>query len=156
MSRRPASATSLILAVLLAGSAAAQEPKPSRAFAVEAVGGALGSAAGVGVGLALTGPEQCGEDLGCALRALGTSGLLSSAAAPLGVRVAGAMGETRPSMGGAVIGSLAGVAAGVGMLKLLEESTRPGIRQVPALVVHSATHGIVTALGSRIGAALRR
>lgn len=150
---------SMLAAVMVATSAAApaQEAEPAGAYAIEAAGATLGSAAGLAAGLALSRPDRCGQDdVACIVQGLGAAALVSAAAAPLGVHVAGKVGETRPSLVGAAAGSVAGVAAAAGILKLLEEADAWGAEGIPAAVVYSVTHGVLTALGSRIGASLRR
>lgn len=130
-------------------------PTFARSFAVETAGGVLGSAAGIGLGLAMARPDECGnEDLACILRGVGATGLVAAITAPLGTYVLGKTQDTRPSALGAALGSIAGLAAGAGLIKLFDEagSTVDG---VAAVAVVSITHGAVTALGSRLAAALR-
>jgi len=56
---------------------------------------------------------------------------------------------------GATVGSLAGVAAGLGVVHLITEEASIRLGRVGGVLAFSGTHGPVTALGSRIGAAIR-
>jgi hypothetical protein len=133
----------------------AQERSASGSFAIEAVGGALGSAVGVGVGLLITDPGNCdGEDIQCILEGLGITGLIAAAGAPVGTLLAGKAWDTEPSLLGAVLGSIAGVAVGLGVIKLFDEAGVP-LEGFGAGVTFALSHGVVTALGSRWLAALR-
>jgi hypothetical protein len=133
----------------------AQERSASGGFAIEAVGGALGSAVGVGVGLLITDPGDCdGEDLQCILEGLGITGLIAAAGAPVGTLLAGYAWHTQPSLLGAALGSIAGIAVGLGVIKLFDEAG-VSVGGLGAGVTFTLSHGIVTALGSRWLAALR-
>lgn len=125
------------------------------AFAVELAGGAAGSLAGVLAGIFIANPDDCNnEDLACILQRLSVAGALSLVAAPAGTMLFGGLGDTGPNLPGAAIGSAAGVAAGVGLLKLSEEIDDDPIPILYGLVAYGLTHGLLTAIGSRIGAAL--
>jgi hypothetical protein len=65
------------------------------------------------------------------------------------------MADTRPSTPGAIAGSLAGIAAGIGVVHLFSEELDLTRSDAALFVTYSLTQGIVTALGSRIGAWLR-
>lgn len=115
----------------------------------------MGSAAGLGWALLLANPEDCPtDDLQCILERLGMVGSSAAVGAALGVYLAGRLADTEPSAAGAVIGTLVGTAGAVGLLTLLEQSgADPG---GAALVVgYTVVHGMITAAGSRVGAALR-
>lgn len=146
-------------AALLAGASHLQAQKSDRAgsqaFLIETVGATVGSAAGFGIAVALASPDDCGEDLGCTLRKLGLALLVSAGGAATGDLVVGSMVGTRPSAPGAVVGSLAGIAAGVGVVHLLSEELDLTRSDAALFISYSLTQGIVTALGSRIGAWLR-
>jgi len=147
--------TLAVAALLLASPAGAQERTTAAEFSIEAAGGTLGSALGVGIGLLIADPGDCdGEDLQCILEGLGVTGLVAAATAPLGTVLAGRAYDTEPSMLGAVLGSVAGVAVGLGVIKLFDEAGVP-LEGLGAGVAFTLSHGIVTALGSRLVAALR-
>src|SRR5688500_8674787 len=91
---------------------------PMRSLMIEASGGTLGSLAGTTVGLAVFRVDQCPveDDVVCVLRRLSLTGVTSVIGASAGVMVLGRSRDTDPSFGGAVIGSIAGAAAGVAVL----------------------------------------
>jgi hypothetical protein len=122
---------------------------------VEATGGILGSAAGIGLGVALAQPDECdAEDLECILAGVGAVGLVAAITAPLGTELVGNAFDTEPSLLGAVLGSVAGLAAGAGVIKLFDEAGT-NVEGAVAVIAVSLTHGIVTAAGSRLVASMR-
>jgi len=135
---------------------AANESSFGRSFGIEATGGIIGSAAGAGLGIAISGVTRCpaDDDVICVFERLGVAAAIATASSAAGTYYAGKMGDTRPSAPGAIIGSLAGVAAGLGVLRLIDE-TDSRLGEVGSGIVFAVSHGIVTALGSRIGAAIR-
>jgi hypothetical protein len=144
-------ALALLLCAVSAQSASAQRTGVG-AFAVEAVGGTIGSLVGFGVG-AFTVDDQCDDEL--CFKELGVVLLTASAGATAGAVIAGRRADTNPSIVGSAIGSLAGAGAGLALLKVLEEID-PGLDDgAPAVIAFTVSQGIVTALGSRIAAALR-
>lgn len=148
-------ATLSVAALLAVSPVGAQERSASGGFAIEALGGALGSAVGVGVGLLITDPGDCGgEDLQCILEGLGITGLVAAAGAPVGTLLAGHAWDTQPSLLGAALGSIAGIAVGLGVIKLFDEAG-VSLEGLGAGVTFTLSHGVVTALGSRWVAALR-
>lgn len=126
------------------------------AFPIEFAGAMAGSLIGLGAGLLIASPNECdSEDIACILERLGWVGLMSVVAAPAGTMLVGDWADTRPSLLGAAIGSVAGAVAGVGVLKLTEEIDDDPFPALFALIAYSGTHGLLTAAGSRIGAAFR-
>jgi hypothetical protein len=155
--RRRGTAPGICVVVLTSFAAplTAQERGLAAAFAIESIGGAAGSAAGLGIGLLVAWPGACPTDaIDCILERLGVAVLVSVAGAPLGAWGAGRIAHSEPSLAGAVIGSLAGVAAGLGALKLIDEASAGGAEGAPAVIAFSVTHGVVTAIGSRIARAI--
>jgi hypothetical protein len=131
-------------------------PSDTRAFAVEALGGAIGSAAGAVAGLIISDVDACSvEDLRCTLRGLGVAGIGSAVGATAGTFLAGRAAGSRPSLVGAVLGSAAGVVAGVAVVHGLTEEANLNLDKPMTIAAYTITHGIVTALGSRLFAALR-
>jgi hypothetical protein len=116
----------------------------------------VGSAAGIGLALAVARPDECGsDDLSCTLEKIGIALVVSAGGAAVGDVLTGRMAETRPSTAGAVVGSLAGIVAGVGVVHLLSEELDVTRNDAALFVSYSLTQGIITAIGSRIGAWLR-
>ena len=126
------------------------------AFAIEAAGATVGSLAGVGIGLAAARIDSCdSEDLACILSGLSVGGLGGVIGATVGDVVVGRSFNTRPSTAGAIVGSLLGAAAGLGVVHLITEEASTRLGRVGGVLVFSTTQGLVTALGSRIGASIR-
>ena len=140
---------------LLADRIAAQQiDSPAPAFVTEWAGGTLGSLAGLGLGLLIAQPDRCGgDDIECVFDTLGTVWLTSSLGAAGGVQVGGRLGDTSPSLTGALIGGVFGAVAGALVLTVLEEATTTD--GALAVATFSVTQGLVSALGSRIGWAIR-
>lgn len=139
-------------------SASAQQPTRSgvNAFAIEAAGATIGSVTGVALGLAASRIDECdGEDIVCILSGLSVGGVGGIIGATVGDVVAGRRYNTRPSTAGAIVGSIVGVAAGLGVVHLFTEEANVRLGRAGAVVVFSVTQGMVTALGSRAGAAIR-
>ena len=146
------------LTVVPPANAHAQRATPSgaTAFAIEAAGGTVGSIVGVTLGIAIARIDDCdNEDLACLLSGLSIGGVGGVVGATLGTVLVGRQFNTRPSTAGAIVGSLAGAAAGIGVVHLLTEEANMRLERVGSLLVFSVTQGVVTALGSRIGASIR-
>jgi len=153
----------LIIGVLLSAACAADagaqraEPSGARAFTIEAAGGTVGSLAGVVTGLAIARIDRCGdEELSCNLSALVVGAIAGTIGATAGSVIAGRMNDTRPSPIGAFAGAVAGAFAGVGAIHLLTEEANVRLNRPVVLVVFSVAQGVLTAAGSRLGAAIAR
>ena len=132
-------------------------PSGGRAFTVEAAGGVIGSAAGAALGLAVSRVDDCGvDDLACTIQGLGAAGIGSVIGATAGTIIAGKAIRSRPSGVGSFVGSVAGAVAGVALIHGITEEANLKLEQPMTIVVYSVTQGIVTALGSRLVASLRR
>jgi hypothetical protein len=125
-------------------------PSSSAAFAYEALGGALGSLAGFGIGYALFADDCEAEDLSCELQGAGFTIAISAATAAAGSHIAGRAFDTDPSLPGAVVGSVIGAVAGIGAWHLVTEDLDIVSDIVPAALTYSVVHGVFTALGSRL------
>lgn len=133
---------------------ALQDRSGGGAFFVETGGGVLGSLAGVGAGLLIFNPDACdNEDIECILQRVTSVGVTSAVGATVGTLISGRLGRTSPSGWGAAIGAIAGVAAGAGAVQLLEEAS--GTTRGTAVIAYSVSQGLITAIGSRIGAGIR-
>jgi uncharacterized membrane protein YeaQ/YmgE (transglycosylase-associated protein family) len=155
-----------VITLLLMGArpvAAAQRAAPAavtgvRAFGVEALGGTVGSALGIAIGLAVAKPDDCpsNEDIACMLQRLGITAIVGVAGATLGTAVAGRWAGSDPSVVGAFLGAVAGAALGIGLQHLITEELNQSLGDAGAVVLFSVTQGILAAAGSRLGARLRR
>jgi hypothetical protein len=125
------------------------------AFAIEALGGTLGSAAGFGLGVLITRPDRCHDDLGCTLEKVGIALGLSGAGAGFGSLLSGELGATEPSAWGGFIGGIVAIPAGIGVVHLMSEELNLSRDDFVLTASYTLTQGLVTAIGSRIGAALR-
>jgi hypothetical protein len=124
-----------------------QQRSGGSAFLIEALGGTAG--AFVGGGLILLAREECDvEDTVCILESLGVAGIGSVLGATAGTYFAGKAADTQPSLVGAGLGAALGLAAGVGVVKLLDEANVRG-KYIP-IVSLIITEGTLTALGSRL------
>ena len=141
--------------------ASAQRASPAvtgtRAFAIEALGGAAGSALGIAVGLAVANPRECpsDDDVACILEKLAVTGLVGVAGTTIGATVAGRIGGTRPSAPGALLGALAGAAAAIALEHLLTEEMGRSLGDAGTVLLFSMTQGILAAAGSGLGARIR-
>ena len=126
------------------------------AFVIEGFGATAGSFAGM-VAVVLATRDDCDvEDLSCNLGNAGLGLLTSTAGAALGATLAGNLAATEPSGWGAIVGAVAGSVAGIGVWHLVTEELNISRSRKVAVASYSLTQGVVTALGSRIGAALRK
>lgn len=126
------------------------------AFPIELAGATAGSLAGLGLGMLVASPDDCdNEDLACILRSIGVVGVFTIAGAPAGAMLLGDWADTRPSLAGAAIGSLLGAAAGAGLLRLTEEVDDDPFPILYSVIVYTGAHGLLTAVGSRLGALIR-
>jgi hypothetical protein len=133
-----------------------QNRSTATSFLMELAGGTAGSLAGFGLGVLITNPEDCGsDDLLCYLEDVGIALAISGGTAGLGAVLAGRMADTHPSVPGAFVGSVAGIAAGLGVVHLISEEFDISRERAALWLGYTVTQGTVTALGSRVFAALR-
>jgi hypothetical protein len=130
----------------------------ARAFAVEALGGTVGSALGIAVGLAVAKPDECpsADDVVCTLRRLGITGIIGVAGATIGTAAVGRWAGTDPSLIGAFVGAAAGAAAGIGLEHLVTEEMGQSLGNAGTVVLFSVVQGMLAAAGSRLVARVRR
>jgi hypothetical protein len=142
--------------------APAQQTSPTardgtHAFAVEALGGTIGSAVGIAVGLGLTKPDDCPtDDIACILQKRSVSGVIGVAGATLGTTLAGRWASTEPSIAGAFLGAAAGLGIAIGLEHLLSEEMDRSLGDAGVVLLFSLAQGILAAAGSRLIASLRR
>lgn len=127
----------------------AAPPTGGRSFAIEAAGGVAGSLLGFGLVRLVRDPCNV-EDLACILESVFSGIVLSTAASAAGTYLAGRVGETEPSLPGAVLGAVAGAGVGIGLWHLLTEELDVGNRPYIAILSYSAAQGVTSALGSRL------
>ena len=149
-----------VLAALAAGTpglAPAQTPTTgARAFWVESGGGALGSAAGITLAVAVASTHQCDpEDLSCAFGKVGLAGATSIAGTTIGARTAGLRSDTDPSTGGALLGALVGTAFGATLHHLITEEMGIRVGRPGTAIILAVSQGLAAGAGSRIAVRLR-
>lgn len=126
------------------------------ALAIETLGGTLGSAAGFGLGVLISRVDEChSDDLQCTLEKVGIALGLSGAGAGAGSFLAGRIGATEPSGWGALIGGFVAIPAGIGVVHLISEELELSRGDFVLAASYTLTQGLLSAIGSRIGAALR-
>lgn len=150
-----------VLSATVAAPGGAQAPtnaglRGTAAFGVEAAGGIAGSAIGFGTVVLLAADDACQEDLRCILGNAALALTAATVGAAVGTYAAGTAFDTRPSGAGAIIGALIGAAAGVGADHLLREEAGLDLGEGVTVAAFAVTQGVLTALASRAGAALRR
>jgi hypothetical protein len=131
---------------------AASRPLSLRAFGIEALGGSAGSALGFGAVRLLADEASCGDNLSCSLSTAGSAVLLATVASAGGSYAAGRLGGTSPNGAGSALGAVAGAAAMVGVDHVL---SNVDVRDTSRYIAYAVSQGLLTALGSRIGALVR-
>lgn len=126
-------------------------PGPAASYLIETAGGTVGSLAGFGLGLAVSRPDECNnEDLACILNGVAVGLATSAVGAGAGAYGAGRWQNTEPSGWGAALGGVLGAAAGLGVVKLMDETSPGSGEGIGAIVAYGVTHGLVTAAFTRI------
>jgi hypothetical protein len=127
-----------------------------KVYTIEAAGGTLGAAAGMGLGLAVTLVRKCPteNDVVCPLQKLAGIGAAGAVGTVFGVWGAGHKANTRPSVFGATLGALAGIGTGVLIHRQLSESGHE-LRTGMTVAILSLSQGLLSAAGSRLIAAGR-
>jgi hypothetical protein len=143
------------VAAMVVSTACLWAPTHLGAQELEAAGAVGGSLVGVGLGILIAQPDDCGEDLSCTLNDVALVGLSSAVGAAGGDYLVGRLADTDPDLLGAALGAVLGAAAGAGLLKLLEEAGTGANEGAVAVISFSVTQGLLTAAGSRILTAIR-
>jgi hypothetical protein len=128
---------------------------PHGSFALQVLGGTLGSLAGVGIGLAITDDCTGQDDVVCALKSLSVAGALGMIGATAGVTIAGQAASERPSIIGGLVGAGVGTAIGVGLHHLITEELNQRLGDAGTLALFTISQGTFAAAGARVGTVLR-
>jgi hypothetical protein len=139
------------------GLAAQDRPGTWRSFSIELAAAATGSALGYGTVAAFV--DACSRDgdlVSCTDGPRTAPLATATALSVLTTRVVGQRLHTSPSTGGAIVGSLLGAVAAVGVEHLLREQGSVRMNEAGVTVTVAVTQGLLTAVGSRIGDALHR
>jgi hypothetical protein len=149
----------LLLVAALAGALQAQTTPirtGGKAFVIEAAGGTIGAAAGIGLGIGASLVNKCAtdDDVVCPLEKVALVGAFGATGTVLGVWIGGKKANTRPSVYGAAVGALAGAAVGLLIHKgLSDASGEPAA--VATVALFSVSQGLLAAAASRIIASSR-
>jgi hypothetical protein len=134
---------------------AAQATSEYGSFALQAVGGTLGSIAGVALGLAVTDDCTGDDDIVCAFKSASVTGALGAIGATAGVAIAGRSARQKPSIVGAFLGAAVGTVAGIGIHHLLKEEMNQNVGETGAFVIFTISQGVFAAAGARVISVLR-
>jgi hypothetical protein len=142
---RSASASHAITGI----TATAPAPNTSGAFVIEAVGGSLGSLAGMGLLVALT--KACDtDDLACVITKVGAGGAIGVAGATVGTTFAARHTGSDRSVLGAALGGVVGTGAGLGIHWLLNRGTANNLGDWIVVPIFTLSQGTFAAAGSRL------
>jgi hypothetical protein len=124
------------------------EANSSGAFALEALGGTAGSLVGMGI---VAAASNCGvEDLGCLLLTVGAGGAVSAIGATVGTTLVARQTGSQRSIGGALLGSVVGTGAGLGVHYLLNRESDRNLGDKVVVPIFALAQGIFAAWGSRL------
>ena len=145
----------LIGVLILPTVAHAQQSNSSRSsaaasFGVEWAGSALGATAASGAFLLTVESGACGDDFGCVIDTVAGLAFISTAGSVAGLWTATEIARTDGSLLGGLAGALIGSAVG-----LVAADRFGGDSDIGIAVTLGLTQGLVTAIGARVGAALR-
>jgi hypothetical protein len=118
------------------------------AFVLEALGGSLGSLAGIGI-VALA--AHCGhEDLGCVILNVGAGGALGAVGATIGTTLVARHTKSARSVTGAALGALVGTGVGLGLHYAFNHSSDRNLGDAVTVPIFVISQGAFAALGSRL------
>lgn len=118
------------------------------ALFVEALGGSLGSLAGIGIVALAAG---CGhEDLGCVILTVGAGGAVGALGATLGTELAARYTGSKHSVLGAALGAVVGTAVGLGVHALLNQNSDRNLGDPVVVPIFVIAQGTFAAIGSRM------
>jgi len=122
-------------------------PNTGGSFVVEALGGSIGSLAGIGA-VALT---RCvGDDLGCSIIRIGAGGVAGAAGATLGTTLAANYTKSRRSVVGAALGAVVGTGVGLGVHYAFNRNSDRNLDNALIVPLFVLSQGTFAAIGSRL------
>ena len=124
-------------------------------FALQSLGGTVGSAAGLAIGLAVTNDCDGEDDVVCGLKKASLTGAIGVIGATVGVAVVGRDASQRPSIIGSLLGGVVGSIVGIGLHHLITEEMSQQIPDVGTIALFTLSQGTFAAAGGRIGAMIR-
>ncbi len=115
---------------------------------LEALGGTVGSLVGMGI---VAAASNCGvEDLGCLLLTVGAGGAVSAIGATVGTTLVARQTGSRRSIPGALLGSVVGTGARLGVHYLLNRESDRNLGDKVVVPIFALSQGIFAAWGSRL------
>ena len=126
----------------------AVQPNGGGAFLVEALGGSLGSLAGIAVvGLS----AGCGhENLECVILRVGAGGAVGAVGATVGTELAARYTGSKRSVLGAALGAVVGTGVGLGIHALLNQNSDRNLGDPIVVPIFVIAQGAFAAIGSRV------
>jgi hypothetical protein len=113
---------------------------------LEALGGSVGSA--VGIGLVLL--SECGvDDLACEILTVGVAGVAGVTGATLGTALVARQTGARHSTMGAVAGAVLGTGVGLGVHYLLNRNSDRNLGDMIVVPIFAISQGLFAAIGGR-------
>jgi hypothetical protein len=140
-------------ALTAVGTIAATVAQPSSSgssgsFALEALGGSVGSLVGIGI-VALS--SRCGvDDLGCVITSIGAGGALGVVGATVGTVVTARLTDAPQSGLGAALGAIVGTGVGLGVHYLLNRNSDRNLGDKVVVPIFVISQGVFAAAGSRL------
>lgn len=120
------------------------QPGPRSSLALEALGGSLGSAAGIGAVLLLS---ECGpDDMACDFISVGLAGAAGVLGATLGTTLVARQTGAKHSVSGAALGAILGTAVGLGVHYLLNNNSDRNLDDLVVLPIFAISQGFFAAL----------
>jgi hypothetical protein len=114
---------------------------------LEALGGSLGSAAGIGVVVLVS---DCGvDDLACDIVRAGAAGAAGVVGATLGTALLARQTGARHSVAGAALGAILGTAVGLGVHYLVNSNSDRNLDDGIVLPIFAISQGVFAAIGGR-------
>jgi len=117
-------------------------------FALEALGGSVGSLLGIGI-VALS--SRCGvDDLACVITSIGAGGALGIVGATAGTVVTARLTDSPRSVLGAALGAIAGTGVGLGVHYMLNRNSDRNLGDKVVVPIFVISQGVLAAAGSRL------
>ena len=117
-------------------------------FALEALGGSVGSLVGIGI-VALS--SRCGvDDLACVITSIGAGGALGIVGATVGTVMTARLTDSPRSVLGAALGAIAGTGVGLGVHYVLNRNSDRNLGDKVVVPIFVISQGVLGAAGSRL------
>jgi hypothetical protein len=114
---------------------------------LEALGGSVGSAAGIGLVFLVS---ECGvDDLACEIVTVGVGGVAGVVGATLGTALVARQTGARHSVAGAVAGAILGTGVGLGVHYLLNRNSDRNLGDMVVVPIFAISQGVFAAVGGR-------